>query len=49
MVSFKRTILCASGDVLVFVVAAVLSEILIVEPTSTPARRATQLVSSFFE
>ena len=49
MESFDRIILCASGDVLVFVVAAVLSEILIVEPMSTPARRATQFVSSFVE
>ena len=49
MVSFERTILCASRDVFVFVVAVVLPEILLIDQMSNHARRATQLVSSFME
>ena len=49
MVSSERTVFSASGYVLVFVVAAVLPEILLIEQMSNGPRRAGQLFKVFFQ
>ena len=49
IISFERAILCAYGDVFIFVIASVFPEILRIEQMSNGPRRAGQLFKVFFQ